>query len=249
MRHFFIKKSSIKDDTAVIDGSEARHIGRVLRRGVGDSLYLLDEDGGEYQAVITSQTSQQVEVKLLEKLPPREPSSISVILGQAVPKAHKMDYIVQKATELGVDSVIPFFSSRTGPRLPDDRLRKKYHRWQKIALEATKQCGRKDVPRVETIVTFEEIINKRYNNVLKIILWEDEKNRRLKDVLQNGMQCRNIVLLIGPEGGFTPEEVALAKKGGFLSVSLGRNILRTETVALYLLSVLHYERENSSLSP
>ena len=249
MRHFFIKKSSIKDNTAVIDGSEARHILRVLRRGAGDSLYLLDEDGGEYQAVITAHTSQQVEVRLLEKLPPRELSSTRVILAQAVPKAQKMDHIVQKATELGVDSVIPFFSSRTGPRLSDDRLQKKCHRWQKIALESTKQCGRKDVATVEPIVRVEEIIEKRYNNILKIILWEDEKNRRLQDVLQNGKQCRNIMLLIGPEGGFTAEEVSLAKEGGFLSVSLGRNILRTETVSLYLLSILHYEREKMSHSP
>jgi 16S rRNA (uracil1498-N3)-methyltransferase len=245
MRHFFIKKNSIKHDSAVITGSEARHVGRVLRRGVGDTLYLLDEDGWEYQAVITAKTSQRVEVQLLAKHPPQKPSPIKITLGQAVPKAHKMDYIVQKATELGVDSVIPFFSARTGPRLPDERLHNRRHRWQKIALEATKQCGRKDVPTVETIVTFEEIIHKRYNNVLKIILWEDEKNRRLKEVLQSSNQCQNIILLIGPEGGFTAEEIEGAKKHDFVSVSLGRFILRTETVGLYLLSVLHYERENS----
>jgi 16S rRNA (uracil1498-N3)-methyltransferase len=248
MRHFFLKKNSIKEGTAVITGSEARHVGRVLRRGVGDRLDLLDEDGWEYQAVITAKTSQRVEVRLLAKNPPRKPSSVKITLGQAVPKAHKMDYIVQKATELGVSSVIPFYSSRTGPRLTDERLQKKCHRWQKIALEATKQCGRSDVPTVETIVTFEEIINKRYNNVLKIILWEDEKNRRLKDVLQNSKQWKNIILLVGPEGGFTAEEIEGARKRGFISASLGRCILRTETVGLYLLSVLHYELEISPVT-
>jgi 16S rRNA (uracil1498-N3)-methyltransferase len=248
MRHFFINKNTIKDNTVVITGSEARHVGRVLRRGIGDTLYLLDEDGWEYQAVITAKTSQLVEVRLLAKNPPQKPSPIKITLGQAVPKAHKMDYIVQKATELGVASVIPFISSRTGPRLPDERLQKKCHRWQKIALEATKQCGRKDVPTVETIVTFEELITIRYNNVLKIILWEDEKNRRLKEVLQNSKQCQNIILLIGPEGGFTAEEIEWARKRGFISISLGRCILRTETVGLYLLSVLHYELEMSPVS-
>jgi 16S rRNA (uracil1498-N3)-methyltransferase len=97
---------------------------------------------------------------------------------------------------------------------------------------------------VETIVTFEELINKRYNNVLKIILWEDEKYSRLKEVLQNSKQWQNIMLLIGPEGGFTAEEIEWARERGFISVSLGRCILRTETVGLYLLSVLHYELEN-----
>jgi len=245
MRHFFIEKKSIKEGTAFITGSEARHVGRVLRRGVGDTLYLLDDDGWEYQAVITAKTSQRVEVRLLAKNPPQKPSPIKIILGQAVPKALKMDYIVQKATELGVSSLIPFFSSRTGPRIPDERLQKKCHRWQKIALEATKQCGRKDVPTVEPIVMFEELINKGYNNVLKIILWEDEKNRRLKEVLQNTKQCQNIILLVGPEGGFTAEEIELARKCGFVSVSLGKRILRTETVGLYLLSVLDYELGNS----
>jgi len=248
MRHFFIKKNSLKEGTAIITGSEARHVGRVLRRGVGDTLYLLDEDGWEYQAVITAKTSQLVQVRLLAKNPPQKPSAIKITLGQAVPKAHKMDVIVQKATELGVSSVIPFFSSRTGPRLPEERLQKKRHRWQKIAFEATKRCGRKDVPTVETIVAFDDLINKRYNNVLKIILWEDEKNRRLKEVLENSKQYQNIILLIGPEGGFTAEEIAWARKRGFVSVSLGRCILRTETVGLYLLSVLHYELGNSHLS-
>ena len=248
MSHFFLKKNSIKQDRAIITGSEARHVARVLRREVGDTLYLLDEDGWEYQAIITAKTSQRVEVRLLAKYPPQKPSPNKIILGQAVPKTHKMDFIVQKATELGVSSVIPFISSRTGPRLPDERLQKKWHRWQTIAREATKQCGRKDVPTVERMVTFEELINKRYDNVLKIILWEDEKNRRLKEVLQNSRKWQNIVLLVGPEGGFTAEEVAGARERGFVSVSLGRCILRTETVGLYLLSVLHYELENSPVT-
>jgi 16S rRNA (uracil1498-N3)-methyltransferase len=109
MRHFFLEKNSIKEGTVVITGSEARHVGKVLRRGVGDTLYLLDEDGCEYKAVITTKTSQFVEVRLLAKNPPQKPSPIKITLGQALPKAHKMDYIVQKATELGVASVIPFF--------------------------------------------------------------------------------------------------------------------------------------------
>lgn len=249
MRHFFIKKESIHQGTALITGREARHVGRVLRRGVGDTLFLLDEDGWEYQAVITATTARGVEVRLLAANPPRKPFPVTITLAQAVPKAHKMDFIVQKATELGVSSLIPFFSERTGPRVPDERLHKKWVRWQTIAREATKQCGRMDVPRVETVLTFRECITRQYNNVLKILLWEDEKNNRLRDVLQGSDKWENIILLVGPEGGFTAEEVASAGENGFVSVSLGRSILRTETVSLYLLSVLHYELESGSLFP
>lgn len=246
MQHFFIKKSSIRQDTAVITGSDAHHAGKVLRCAVGDTLYLLDEEGWEYQGVITGKTAQRIDLKLFARNPPQKTLTVSITLGQAVPKAHKMDYIIQKATELGVSSVIPFLSSRTGPRLPDERLQKRCQRWQKIALEATKQCGRRDMPVVESIVSFEELINKGYNNLLKIILWEDEKNRRLKEVLRNSGKFQNLILLVGPEGGFSAGEIERARQHGFLSVSLGRSILRTETVALYLLSVLHYELENMS---
>ena len=241
MRHFVIEKKDIQDDRAIITGSEARHIGRVLRRDVGDSLYLIDENGSEYHAVITAKTSKAVKVHLLEKYPSRKESSIKVVLGQALPKSDKMDYIVQKATELGVNTIVPFFSSRTVPRLNGERQEKKCQRWQKIAIEATKQCGRKVVPRVEGIVNFEEIIEKWDHNSLKIILWEDEKNNRLQEVLKNVQEFKKVILLVGPEGGFTSEEVSVASDRGFRSAGLGRFILRTETVGIYLLSVLHYE--------
>ena len=116
MPHFIIKKKSIQDDKAIITGSEARHVSRVLRHDVGDRLNLVDENGSEYRAVIIAKNPQDIEVKLLEKYPPPKESPIKVVLGQALPKARKMDYIVQKATELGVNTIIPFFSTRTVPR-------------------------------------------------------------------------------------------------------------------------------------
>ena len=241
MRHFIIEQKSIQDDKAIITGSEARHVSRVLRRDVGDRLNLVDEHGVEYLAVIISKNQQDLEVKLLEKYPPPKESPIKVLLGQALPKARKMDYIVQKATELGVHTIIPFFSTRTVPRLHGERQEKKCERWQKIALEASKQCGRKIIPKVEEILTFEEIIENWEDNSLKIILWEDEKNNRLHTVLKNLQQFKKIVVLVGPEGGFTDKEIAAARERTFQSAGLGSSILRTETAAVYLLSVLHYE--------
>ena len=241
MRRFFLEKNNIREDKATIRGSEARHIGRVLRLGVGDTLYLLDEDGCEYQAIIIAKSSKAVEVELLRKNPPRDDSPITVILGQALPKAQKMDYIVQKATELGVSTIIPFFTVRTVISLDDQRSKKRQGRWQKIAMEATKQCGRLVAPRIEDVMPFKEVLKKYSDNLLKIILWEDEKNIKLKEVLRRNQPPQNVIFLIGPEGGFTDDEVDIAREAGFQSVSLGRYILRTETAGLCLLGILQYE--------
>ncbi len=241
MRRFFLEKNSVKEGKAIIRGSEAKHIGKVLRLGVGDTLYLLDENGWEYQAAIISKSSKLVEVELLKKSPPRDDPLITVVLGQALPKAKKMDFIVQKATELGVSTIIPFFSERTIPSLDDDQLKKRHIRWKRIALEATKQCGRLVVPHIEEMLPFKEILKEWSDNYLKIILWEDEKNIKLKQVLSENQPHQRIIILIGPEGGFTAEEVDMARQAGFKSVSLGKYILRTETVGLCLLNILQYE--------
>lgn len=241
MRRFFLEKNKIQDGKATIRGSEARHIGRVLRLGAGDTLYLLDENGWEYKAAIISKRSNRVEVELLKKSPPMADPSITVVLGQALPKAQKMDFIVQKATELGVTTIVPFFSERTIPSLNDEQLNKRRIRWKRIALEATKQCGRSVVPRIGDMLPFKDMLNECDDNSLKIILWEDEKDIKLKQVLSDHQHHQKVIILIGPEGGFTSEEVDMARQAGFKSVRLGKYILRTETVGICLLNILQYE--------
>jgi 16S rRNA (uracil1498-N3)-methyltransferase len=241
-RHFFVEKNKIKKGRAFISGDEARHIGTVLRRTAGDAIHLVDEDGCEYCAVIVACSAKRIEVALLEKHPPPEPSHRHIILGQALTKFQTMDYIVQKATELGVSAIIPFLASRSVLRLSNEQLRLKCLRWQKIARESTKQCGRRAVPPVEQILSFSDMVRSSGDNLLKIILWEDEKNTGLREVI-HGSDMHHSMVVVGPEGGFTNQEVALARHGGFRSVSLAGHILRTETAALYVLSVLHYEWE------
>jgi 16S rRNA (uracil1498-N3)-methyltransferase len=241
MRRFFLEKNRMREGRAILDGSEARHVGRVLRLAIGDTVYLFDENGLEYQAIITSKSSKIVEVEILKKSPVKRGPSITIVLGQALPKAQKMDYIVQKTTELGVSTIIPFFSTRSVPSLDDERAQMKRIRWQKVALEATKQCGRVVVPQIEAIVPFKEILKEWNDNLLKIILWEDEKDIKLKDILRKTQPSPKVTLLVGPEGGFTPDEVNMAKHAGFQTVSLGRYILRTETAGPCLMSILQYE--------
>ncbi|KPJ56315.1 MAG: hypothetical protein AMJ42_05470 [Deltaproteobacteria bacterium DG_8] len=246
MRRFFLDKNRIGGGRAILDGSEARHVGKVLRLGVGDTLYLLDGDGWEYQAVITSKSSKIVEVEIVKKIPPRKDSSITITLGQSLAKAQKMDYIVQKATELGVSTIIPFFSARSVSSLDDERSQRRRIRWQRIAIEATKQCGRAVVPHIEAVVPFKKVLEKWDDNSLKIMLWEDEKNVKLKDVLKKTQPSPKAIFLVGPEGGFTPDEVEMAKNTGFQTVGLGRYILRTETAGICLLGILQYEWGNLS---
>lgn len=242
-RHFFLDRSTIKKNRAFITGDEARHITAVLRRHVGDVLHLIDGEGWEYSAVISDSSHQRVEVALIDRRPPAAEPARRIILGQALPKSQKMDYIVQKATELGVSTILPFCSSRSIVRLSADQLRMRRLRWQKIAREATKQCGRRLVPAIEKVLSFQDIVRSEHENYLKIILWEDEKRIGLKEVVSRSSHYNNIIVLVGPEGGFGAGEVELAEGCGYQPVSLGRHIMRTETASLYVLSVLDYEGE------
>jgi 16S rRNA (uracil1498-N3)-methyltransferase len=243
MRRFLVEKDRISGNRAFLKEDEARHIGKVLRLGVGDTIYLLDEEGSTYHAMITARDAKTVEVEIVEKITaPKEPA-LEIVLGQAIPKAQKMDLIVQKATELGISSIIPFLSDRSVPLLDAERSLRKRMRWQKVAAEATMQCGRTIVPQVDAIIPFRGLLNRWDENSLKIMLWEDEKNSTLKDLLKTHQPSTRVVILVGPEGGFSGQEVAMAREAGFHTVSLGKYILRTETVGMSLLSIVHYEWE------
>jgi len=243
MRRFLVEKDRISGNRAFLKEDEARHIGKVLRLGVGDTIYLLDEEGSTYHAMITARDAKTVEVEIVEKIPPQKEPSMEIVLGQAIPKAQKMDLIVQKATELGVSSIIPFLSDRSVPLLDAERSLRKRMRWQKVAVEATKQCGRTIVPQVDAIIPFRGLLNRWDENSLKIMLWEDEKNNTLKDLLKTHQPSARVVILVGPEGGFSGQEVNMAREAGFHTVSLGKYILRTETAGMSLLSIVHYEWE------
>ncbi len=240
-RHFFLDRHTINKGRASLTGDEARHVAAVLRMRSGDVIRLVDQEGWEYRAVLDGVSARRVEVVLLERLPPEQGPSRRIILGQALPKFQKMDYIVQKATELGVSGMLPFLASRSIDRANPEQLRIKCLRWRKIAAEAAKQCGRHRVPLIEKVSTFHDIVTADRDNSLKIILWEDEKRCGLKEVVHRSRDDSNAIVLVGPEGGFSAAEIELASGCGYQPVSLGRHIMRTETASLYVLSVLHYE--------
>jgi len=219
------------------------YVKSVLRMRNGDRLLLFDGEGFECEALIRDFTARNVTVEIVKKERVAD-KAICITLSQGLPKANKMDFIIRKATELGVDTIIPFHSARTIPRISPEMTILKTSRWQKIAHEAARQCGSSSVPEIREILSFAEVLRYPEGEALKIILWEEESETGLKQVLQDkgheGM--KDFSIIVGPEGGFLKEEITKAMTYGFISVGLGRQILKVETAALAILSIIQYEK-------
>ncbi len=227
---------------ALVSGEEAHHLLRVMRRGIGDPVTLLDRDGFLYSGVIRDVADGLVTVEVQSKQEaPGEPGVVVVLL-QALCKADKMDLVIQKATELGAVAIRPVTTRRCDVKLDQDRASKKGQRWNRIAREAAKQCRRGRAPAVSLPVPLREALEETEPGDLLIVLWEGEDATGLRPVLRTSPQARRVFVVIGPEGGLTEEEVALVRDRGGVSVTLGPRILRTETAGLCALSCILYER-------
>ena len=240
MPRFYVPNPLIKDELLKIEGSEARHIRRVLRLRAGDEIVVFNGLSKEYEGTIVEVTPSSVVINIQNSSPSTRESPLEISLAQSLLKGEKMDYLIQKATELGIKEIIPFLSSRSIPLLEKSRGLKRYHRWEKIAIEASKQCGRGIVPKIKPLQSYSEMLQVASSDSLHLILWE-EKGVRLKEVLKDSKEKMKIFFIVGPEGGLSIEEVEQAKGMGFLPVILGKRILRSETASLCLLSILQYE--------
>jgi 16S rRNA (uracil1498-N3)-methyltransferase len=222
---------------------QARYLGTVLRMKEGDTLFIFNGTDWEYEAVIRSQTADgtELEVTGLKRLPASE---IHVTLCQAVPKGEKMEGIIRHATELGVERIIPFMAERSVPRWRPEQLPHKRERWQKIAVDASRQSGRTDIPEVGEIVTFDRMLRSVPASGLRLIPWEEETAVGLRGILRDPARSgvTEFIPVIGPEGGFSVGEIDQARQAGFLSVSLGRRVLRVETASLAVIAILQYEK-------
>ena len=242
MRRFFVEKIVLGTDVLSITGKEARHISNVLRMKKGQTLILMDGKGKLFEAIIKTLNYKEVKVKINKSISPPPPSPIEISLAQALIKSHPMDYLIQKVTELGISSIHPFYSERTVIKLKSSHLINKMDHWVEIMKSACKQCGRSTLPALNPPLPFEEIIkNALDKKTLKILLWEDEDKIDLKRFLRSMSSTNHIFVIVGPEGGFTLNEINLAKDAGFHIVSLGNKILRAETAAVSLLSIIQYE--------
>ena len=242
MRRFFVDELTVKTGALVLSGAEANHIRTVLRMVPGDHLILIDSKGARVEAVIVSADRREVAVRLEKPLPSPPPSPVEITLCQALLRSHSMDLIIQKTSELGVDQILPFVSERTIVRPDKGALVNKLKHWREIALSATKQSGRIKPAEIGSLCTFGELMNRwKGEESLKILLWEQESAESLKTFLRSLKPYRKAVGVIGPEGGFSPDEIREAREAGFVSASLGPRILRSETAAVVLTALLQYE--------
>jgi len=206
---------------------------------VGSIVTLTDSGGNDFRGRILSLSEEAASVLVFEAFPSPTESSVEIILLQALPEKERMELIIQKATELGIAVIVPFKSKRSISLEERDAKQKKSHRWQEIALKAVQQSRRARVPRVESYHSFQEALEVCREEGLKILLWEKE-GEPLKKILGHHSP-KKIYAMVGPEGGFTQEEVRLAKEQGFIPIKLGQRILRTETAAIILVGILQYE--------
>ncbi len=240
MRRFFISKDMLSDGNAVITGNLFRHMTKSLRLKIGTKIMLTDEDGGCYAGLITGIDRECLTASVEKSVPePDNGTGPRITLYQALPKGSKMEFILQKGTELGVFEVVPFVAGRSIPRLTKDREKERLERWRRIAMEAARQSNRPAFPEISPIMDFTEVISSSAQSV-KLMLWEEEQSNGLKRLLADLPVPGSVALMVGPEGGFTRGEADAAIAGGFIPVSLGRRILRTETAPIAVLAILQF---------
>lgn len=241
MRRFFVQPEQIEESVIHIKGGDVNHICHVLRMGPGDKLTVAAPDGKEYACYIEGITEREVTAHIMYVQDSQAELPSKIYLFQGLPKSDKMEWIIQKAVELGVYEVIPMETMRTVVKLDEKKAAKKAQRWQQIAEGAAKQSGRGFVPRIHPICSFEKALECGSACPVKWIPYEraqgmDATRRRIRE-LRPG---QSVAVFIGPEGGFDEREIQKAEEMGYAPITLGRRILRTETAGLALLSVLMF---------
>jgi 16S rRNA (uracil1498-N3)-methyltransferase len=249
MRRFVVDEILSTQRSLLITGSEAKHMATVLRMGPGDRIILLDKAGERFQAVIRATTPRRVLVDVENPLPSPAPSPVHITLCQALLKSHRMDLLMEKTSELGVNRVLPYRAERTVVQVDDSKAPGKVKRWQEIAQSAAKQSDRGTPAEIGPLYPFNEMLAVLSKEpAMRILLWEREASRSLKDLLRSNSPAARVIAMVGPEGGFTEREVKEVGEAGFVSVSLGSRILRAETAAISLVAVIQYEWGDLSLT-
>lgn len=220
--------------TIDLEDQASQHLLKVLRMGIGEKVRLFNGDGHPYLAELSAATKKIATLTLIEQGESEPPLALPIHLGQVVSKGDRMDFTIQKATELGVDCITPLWSDRCEVRLKGERLEKKVQHWQKIAISACEQSGRNRIPVIEAPQTLEQWVQS-VQAPLKMVL-HPHNQQPLSDVAKP----ERVAMLVGPEGGLTDREVALAQQQAFNGLLLGPRILRTETAALAAMSVFQH---------
>lgn len=242
MEYFFVSKEDLEleNSKAYIKDEDNHHLTKVFRAKEKDIVEISDGEDNQYICEIETIDSKETTLKILEKSKIARESSVKVFLYQGIPKAQKMDMIIQKVTEVGVSTIYPLKMKRCVVNLKE-KEDKKIDRWQKIAYEAAKQSKRGVIPKVEKSLTIKEAIKSMESNDLNIVFYEGQGVQKIKDILSEKQDIKSIGIFIGPEGGFDEEEITLLRDKNALLGSLGARILRTETAGIVGASLVLYE--------
>lgn len=246
MPKFFIKNNQIEKNIVTILGEDVNHIANVLRMKLGDEIQVCDIDYAEnYNVKLQSIEKQKIDCEIIEKIKSEAESDINLTIFQGIPKSDKMELIIQKSTELGVKEIVPVQMERCVSKISEKDEKKKIERWQKISEVAAKQSGRDMIPKIEHVTKLKEICKLVEKFDMLIVPYEKAEGYSFKNSLdelkRQNINTPSIGIVIGPEGGFDPNEIDILKNAGAKIVTLGKRILRTETVALAMSSVIMYE--------
>lgn len=248
MPKFFVTTNQIQEDTIVIQNEDVNHIKNVLRAKIGDTIEICDSNTSKnYHCKIEQIQEKNIDCHIIEEMASNVESPIQVSIFQGLPKADKMEWIIQKAVELGVYDITPLEMKRCVVKLNEKDKVKKIQRWQKISEGAAKQSGRDRIPTIHPVINIKTLCEQIKEYDLVLVAYENEKTHTLKQELKNiklDNKEMKIAIVIGPEGGIDPEEMMKFKEHDTKIITLGNRILRTETVALHMLSIIMYELDS-----
>lgn len=247
MPKFFVKSEQINNNKVTIIGEDVNHIKNVLRLKIDDNIQVCNVDTSmNYTSGISKINNESIECIIFNEAKSNCESNIHVHIFQGLPKADKMELIIQKSVELGANEITPVEMKRCVVKIDEKSKQKKIERWQKISEVAAKQSGRDIVPKINNILNIKNICNSINKYDIVLLAYENEKENTLKDELTKlkGKDNLKIGVIIGPEGGIEEQEVDMLKQAGAKIITLGNRILRTETVALVVTGIIMYELEN-----
>jgi 16S rRNA (uracil1498-N3)-methyltransferase len=241
MSRFFVSTESINENSIEIQGSDANHISNVLRIKQGEEITVCDSHGNDYRCVVSEIKKDLVICRILQITKSQSESNFKITLFQGIPKLDKMELIIQKCVELGIFKIVPVITEHTVVKI-NEKTAKKVERWRKISEAASKQCSRGIIPEISEPMPFKVALDEGKKSDGILIPYENETDRDIKTFLReyNG---NSLAVFIGPEGGFSRNEIDMALKKGGTSVTLGKRILRTETAAIAVSAVIMYEKE------
>lgn len=240
MHRVRISASVQPGETITLPDSEAHYVARVLRMRPGDVIEAFDGLAGKYRIRLTAVSASGVCGRVMVAHREAPAASTSLVLGQALPKGARMDLVIEKCSELGLTTLVPVDAERTVVRLQPERMAARLARWRRVAEAATRQCRRATLLDIRAPMSAEAFCFHYRDAPVKIVCWAGETQRGLRQVLERVVDQRPVVALIGPEGGWTNQEIDIARRHGFVTVHLGPRILRTETAAIAVTSILQY---------